>query len=90
MRANLESLTAGRRFNGTVRERDKVIRGFKKEETPILKNHRIFYNYIRPHQSLAGATPSDIACVDLQLGNNKWLDLIKKSLSAISNLPTKN
>ena len=68
------------------------MRGFKDINSArmIMSAWLIHYNYIRPHQSLAGATPSDIACVDLQLGNNKWLDLIKKSLSAISNLPTKN
>ena len=69
------------RFNGTVRERDKVIRGFKKEDTPILKGQRIFYNYIRPHQALGGATPSQIAGVELNLGRNKWFELLTKSLN---------
>ncbi len=70
------------RLNGTVREREKIIRGLKKEDTPILKGQRIFYNYIRPHQSLGGATPSQIAGVELNLGENKWLNLMKKSLSS--------
>lgn len=74
------------RLQGTVREREKIIRGLKKEETPILKGQRIFYNYIRPHQSLAGATPSQIACIDLQLSRNRWLDLLEKSLGATTEL----
>ena len=74
------------RLNGTVREREKVIRGLKKEETSILKGQRIFYNYIRPHQSLGGATPSQVAGVDLPLGKNRWLDLMKKSLDNTTGL----
>jgi hypothetical protein len=32
------------RLNGTVRERNKVMRGLKKEETPIAKGFQIYYN----------------------------------------------
>ena len=45
------------RLNGTVRERDKVMRGFKNEESAqqILEAFRAYYNFIRKHQSLKGA-----------------------------------
>ncbi len=49
------------RLNGTVREREKVIRGFKTDVTPIFKEHRIYYNFIKPHESLDGKTPSEEA-----------------------------
>lgn len=42
------------RLNGTVRERNKVQRGLKKKETPIVEGQRIYYNFIRPHESLGG------------------------------------
>jgi len=34
------------RMNGEVRDREKVMRGLKKADTPILKGYQIFHNYI--------------------------------------------
>jgi len=45
------------RFNGEIRDREKVMRGLKKDDTPILKGYQIFHNYIRPHKGLDGKTP---------------------------------
>jgi len=59
------------RLHGTVREREKVMRALKKEETPIVEGHRIYYNFIRPHMSLDGKTPAEVAGLDLGLGQNK-------------------
>jgi transposase-like protein len=69
------------RLNGTVREREKVMRGFKKEESAqqILEGFRAYYNFIRKHQSLEGKTPAEMANIDLSLERNRWMDLIKKS-----------
>ena len=67
------------RFHGTHRERDKVMRGLKRENSPIVDGFRVHYNFIRPHQSLKGKTPAEEAKIDLRLGKNKWLSLIKKS-----------
>lgn len=69
------------RLNGTIRERDKVMRGLKKEEKAqvMMDSLRNYYNFIRPHQSLNGETPAEKAGVDLGLGNNKWLSLIKRA-----------
>jgi len=69
------------RLNGTVRERDKVMRGLKEEQTAqiMMNTMRNYYNFIRPHQSLNGKTPSEMANIDLDLGRNKWLNLIKKA-----------
>jgi len=69
------------RLNGTVRERDKVLRALKKkEENQVIDGFRIYYNFIRPHQSLDGQTPAQIANLDLKLGQNRWLSLIKQSV----------
>ena len=69
------------RLNGTVRERDKVMRGFKTEPSAqqILEGFRAYYNFIRKHQSLNGKTPAEMANIDLNLEGNKWLSLIKKA-----------
>jgi hypothetical protein len=46
------------RFNGEVRDREKVMRGLKRKYTPILTGYQIYDNYIRPHEGLNGKTPA--------------------------------
>jgi len=36
------------RFNGEVRDREKVMRNLKKADTPIPAGYQIFHNYVRP------------------------------------------
>ena len=45
----------------------------------IMKGLEINYNYIRKHMALGKKTPSEVAIPQLELGINKWLDLIKLS-----------
>jgi transposase-like protein len=66
------------RMNGEVRDREKVMRGLKKNETPILKGYQLFHNYIRPHEGLNGKTPSE-ACGIVIEGQNKWKTLIQNA-----------
>ncbi len=49
------------RLNGEVRDREKVMRGLKIKDTPILKGYHIYHNYIRPHEGLDGKAPAE-AC----------------------------
>jgi len=35
------------RFNGELRDREKVMRGLKKADTPILTGYQIYHNYVR-------------------------------------------
>jgi len=48
-------------------------------EIKILDGWQVYYNYIRPNQALLGHTPAEASGIDLKLGENKWLSLIKKS-----------
>lgn len=66
------------RSNGEVRDREKVMRGLKVKDTPILPGYQIFHNYIRPHQSLNGKTPSEACSITIE-GNNKWITLIQNA-----------
>ncbi len=68
------------RQNGTVRDREKVMRGLKTPKTPILKGLQIFHNYIRPHESLGNHTPSEACGIKVE-GENKWLTLIQNAAS---------
>ncbi len=66
------------RLNGEVRDREKVMRGLKKPDTPILKGYQIFHNYLRPHEALDGKTPAEVAGIKIQ-GQNKWLTIIQNA-----------
>jgi hypothetical protein len=67
------------RLNGTVRDREKVMRGMQTGETAqkIIEAMRIHYNYIREHSRL-GKTPAEAAGIKIE-GENKLLTLIKNS-----------
>ena len=67
------------RLHGTIREREKTMRGLKTDVTPIVEGHRLYYNFIKPHEALNGRTPSEEAGVTIE-GDNKWLTLMKKSI----------
>jgi transposase-like protein len=66
------------RMNGEIRDREKVVRGVKKEESPLLTGLQIYHNYVRPHMGLDGKTPADLAGIQVE-GENKWLTLIQNA-----------
>ena len=47
---------------------------------PFVRGHKVYYNFIRPHESLFGSTPAEIADVNLNLGKNKWENLLMQSI----------
>jgi transposase-like protein len=73
------------RLQGTIRERNKIQRGLKDEYSAFIRGHQVYYNFIRPHQSLHGHTPAEIANIDLYLGKNKWNDILLQSLKNLNN-----
>jgi transposase-like protein len=66
-------------LHGTIRQREKVMRGLKTNDTPIVEGHRLFYNFIKPHEGLNGKTPSEQAGITIE-GDNKWLTLMRNSV----------
>ncbi|MGH2638547.1 MAG: hypothetical protein ACRDF4_04600 [Rhabdochlamydiaceae bacterium] len=65
-------------MNGEVRDREEVIRGLKKTNTPILKSYQLFHNFIREHEDLNGKTPAEMAGIKVE-GENKWVTLIQNA-----------
>ena len=63
------------RVHGTLKDRIKSLRGFKKMDTAILKAWPIHYNYLRPHASLNGQTPAQASGVHLPFEDG-WGDMI--------------
>jgi transposase-like protein len=66
------------RLNGEIRDREKVVRGVKKPDSPLLQGYQIYHNYVRPHMALDGQTPADKAGIKVE-GANKWLTLIQNA-----------
>jgi transposase-like protein len=66
------------RMNGEIRDREKVMRGLEKKDTPILKGEQIYHNFIRPHMALKGKTPAEVAGIQVK-GRDKWLTLIQNA-----------
>jgi len=69
------------RYHGNWKERNKVMRGLGNTETTkdMLTNYRTYYNFIRPHQSLNGFTPSEEAGITID-GKEKLLTLMQKAI----------
>jgi len=66
------------RLNGEIRDREKVVRGVKKSDSPLIGGYQIYHNYVRPHMALEGRTPASVAGIEV-LGDNKWVTLIQNA-----------
>jgi len=65
-------------MNCEFRDREKIVRGLKKEDSPLINGYQIYHNYVRPHMSLNGKTPSEACEITIQ-GDNKWQALIQQA-----------
>lgn len=67
------------RLHGTIRQRNKVMRGLDDEATAqtMMDGLRIYYNFIRPHIALNGKTPAQKA--NIESDEAQWMVLIKKA-----------
>jgi transposase InsO family protein len=70
------------RLHGTIREREKVMRGMQTKETSqkIVEAMRIHYNYLRVHSTL-NKTPAQKAGIQLDLRGNKIEGIIRLAAS---------
>ena len=66
------------RMNGEVRDREKVMRGLKKQTTPILTGYQMYHNYFRSHEALNGKTPAEKCGIIIE-GENKWKIIIQNA-----------
>lgn len=66
------------RLNGEFQDREKVMRGIKKEDSILFDGYQIYHNYVRPHMALDGKTPSEVCGIEIQ-GDNKWKTLIQNA-----------
>jgi hypothetical protein len=73
----VDSTNVIERFQGTLKDRTKVMRGFKKPDTAtlILDGWLVYYNYLRPHESLGDKTPARIAGINFPY--QSWQDIVK-------------
>ncbi len=70
-------------FNGaTLRHREKVTRGLKKDDSSIISGLRIYHNFVRPHLGLPNKmTPAEAAGITIQ-GDNKLLTMIRAAVKS--------
>jgi hypothetical protein len=54
--------------------------GWKKDDTPLGKGQMPYYNFVRHHQPLDGETPAQKAELEVANGQNRWMELLRKSL----------
>jgi len=66
------------RMNGEIRDREKVMRGLERKDSPILTGYQLFHNYIRPHEALDGKTPVEVAIIMVK-GKDKWATIIQNA-----------
>jgi putative transposase len=64
------------RFQGTVKERTKVMRGLKTMESAkiISEGFVVHYNFLRPHMTLKGKTPAVAAGLNMPF--KTWIELV--------------
>ncbi|MDP2917131.1 MAG: DDE-type integrase/transposase/recombinase [Dehalococcoidia bacterium] len=69
------------RFHGTLKDRTKVMRGLKNIDTAIQFTDAwlVNYNYFRPHETLKGKSPAEVAGVDYKYKN--WAEIIRQPVS---------
>lgn len=86
MRDSKDSTALVERFHGTLKDRTKVMRGFRDVDTLIqfTDGFLAYYNFIRPHEALDGKTPAEAAQIDYKVKN--WADLSRLPVSKESEI----
>jgi hypothetical protein len=66
------------RFDGEVRDREKVVRGSNVNDTHVLSGYRMYHNFIRPPEALKGKLPTEACGIEVKC-ENKWKTLIQNA-----------
>ena len=66
------------RLNGEIRDREKVFRGLKRLDTPILDGMRVYYNFTKKHGVLKGKTHAQASMIEVD-GLNRWKTIIQNA-----------
>ena len=74
------------RYHNEIRENLKARRGLGNDQSAqdFAELLKINHNFVKPHQGLKGKTPAEAAHINLGLGANKYLDLIKQAGTRIN------
>ena len=69
------------RYHNEIREKLKARRGLGNDKSAQTFSEllKINHNFVKPHQGLDGKTPAQAANIDLNLGTDKYLNLIKQA-----------
>lgn len=76
------------RLHGTIKERTKVMRGFRTAETAqrFLDGWKVYYNFMKPHESLNSKTPAEAAKCDYTFRD--WSDITRMAKPQVQVLVT--
>jgi len=66
------------RMNGEFIDREKVVRGIKKDDSVLISGYQMYHNYLRPHMALDGQTPAEKCGIKIE-GDNKWMTIIQNA-----------
>jgi putative transposase len=66
-----------------ARDREKVMRGLKIQNTAILPGYQIYHNFFRPHMALDGKTLAE-KCGIIIGGENKWKTVIENTSKRVN------
>ena len=58
------------RLNGGIMDREKVFRGLKRFDTPLIDGLKVYYNFTKKYGSLNGRTSAEQALIEIN-GKNK-------------------
>ncbi len=70
------------RFNGTLKDRLKSVRGFHSPLPALHVLYLAYYNPFRPHSGMGGRTPAEALGIILK-GPDKWLTAIRPATALL-------
>ncbi len=65
-------------LNGGIRDREKIMKPPKTDDSPIITGLQIYHNYIRSHMGIDRHTPSEKAGIKVE-ELNKWIIIIQNA-----------